>query len=257
MERLIVKRLPAPDVSLRLVGDEYVAPQTELEQDLASIWSEVLKVEQIGIHDNFFKLGGHSLLATQVISRIRHHYNIDIPLRALFEHPTIAALSDVIEDLRNKESLVLKPPLVPLDRKDSIPLSFAQQRLWFLDQLLPDVALYNIPIALGLKGSLDTVALEKALNTLIDRHESLRTIFISEQGEASQVILPHLTISIKECSVDLRALKKKEQGSLINTMVQEEANAPFNLSRDLSYELSFCCLLHRACFSLHLASYHL
>ena len=78
---------------LRHVGDEYVAPQTELEQELASIWTEVLKIEKIGIHDNFFKLGGHSLLATQVISRIRHTYNIDIPLRALFEHPTIAALS--------------------------------------------------------------------------------------------------------------------------------------------------------------------
>ena len=224
------KALPAPDVSLRLVGDAYVAPSTEIEHELASIWSEVLRVEQIGIHDNFFKLGGHSLIATQVISRIRQHYSIDIALRALFEHPTIAALSVVIEDLRNKESIVLKPPLVPMDRKASIPLSFAQQRLWFLDQLIPDVALYNIPIALRLKGSLDTVALEKALNTLIDRHESLRTIFISEQGEASQVILPHLTISIKECSVDLRGLKK-EQESLINTMVQEAANAPFDLSK--------------------------
>jgi acyl carrier protein len=84
------KSLPAPDLSLRTIGDEYVAPQSDLQHSLAAIWSEVLKVENIGIHDNFFKIGGHSLLATQVISRISHAYQIDIPLRALFEHPTIA-----------------------------------------------------------------------------------------------------------------------------------------------------------------------
>jgi acyl-CoA synthetase (AMP-forming)/AMP-acid ligase II/acyl carrier protein len=86
------KTLPAPDLSLRQVGDEYVAPTSQIEIELSSIWSEVLRIEHIGIHDNFFKLGGHSLLATQVISLIRHSYNIDIPLRAIFEHPTISAL---------------------------------------------------------------------------------------------------------------------------------------------------------------------
>jgi acyl carrier protein len=91
------KSLPVPDLTLRQVGDEYVAPQSTLELALSSIWSEVLKVEKIGIHDNFFKIGGHSLLATQVISRIRHAYNIDIPLRALFEQPTIAALGKVVD----------------------------------------------------------------------------------------------------------------------------------------------------------------
>src|SRR5262249_2818242 len=159
--------LPAPDLSLRLVADEYIAPKTPLEQELCSIWEDVLKVEKIGIHDNFFRIGGHSLLATQVISRIRHNYNIDIPLRTLFEQPTVAALSQIVESLTKEKNLSLIPPLLPRERKGPISLSFAQARLWFLDQLLPDTALYNIPLALTLKGPLNIIALERALNTLI------------------------------------------------------------------------------------------
>ncbi|MBL8676522.1 MAG: amino acid adenylation domain-containing protein, partial [Alphaproteobacteria bacterium] len=201
-----------------------------LEQELCSIWKEVLKIEQIGIHDNFFKLGGHSLLATQVVSRIRHTYNIDLPLRALFEHPTLYALSQDIEQLRTKNALSLIPPLVPQERKGPLPLSFAQQRLWFLDQLLPDVALYNVPLALKLTGPLNTSALEKALNTLIERHESLRTIFSSATGEAHQEILSKLTINLSEVSKTLTDLKKKERTSAVEKLAQEEANTPFNLS---------------------------
>ncbi|MBL8677488.1 MAG: hypothetical protein JNJ47_08775, partial [Alphaproteobacteria bacterium] len=157
------KALPAPDLSLRLVGEAYAAPQTVLEQELASIWADILKVEKIGRHDNFFKLGGHSLLATQVISQIRHAFNVDFPLKALFEHPTVASLSSIVNALRNENVLSSLPPIVPMERTDTIPLSFAQQRLWFLDQLLPEIALYNIPIARKLKGPLNAAALERAL----------------------------------------------------------------------------------------------
>ena len=221
------KALPAPDLSLRLVGDEYVAPQTSLEQELYSIWKDVLKVDKIGIYDNFFKLGGHSLLATQVISRIRNVYNIDIPLRALFEHPTISGLSEVLDSLDKEKATSSLPPLVPMERKAPLPLSFAQQRLWFLDQLLPEMALYNIPIALRLKGFLDTSALESAINSLIQRHESLRTIFPSTDGEAYQEILPHLEIHLSECSIDLTPLKNRKQKSSAQNLAQQEATHPF------------------------------
>ncbi|MBL8675936.1 MAG: amino acid adenylation domain-containing protein, partial [Alphaproteobacteria bacterium] len=226
------KALPAPDLSLRQGCEQYAPPTTPLEKELCAIWSEVLRIEKIGLHDNFFKLGGHSLLATQVISRIRHNYNIDIPLRALFEQPTIAALCPLIESLKQDNTLSSLPLLLPQERKGPIPLSFAQQRLWFLDQLLPEIALYNVPLALKLKGLLNTAALERALNTLIERHESLRTIFPSTEGEAHQEILPHLVINLAECSVDLTLLKKKEQKSTAQSLAQQEATTPFNLSTE-------------------------
>ena len=226
------KALPAPDLSSRLVGDEYIAPQTSLEQELCSIWKDVLKIDKIGIYDNFFKLGGHSLLATQVISRIRNVYNIDIPLRALFEHPTIESLSQTVHSLKKENILSSLPPLIPMERNGPLPLSFAQQRLWFLDQLLPEMALYNIPSALKLTGNLNTNALESAINYLIQRHESLRTIFPSTEGEAHQEILPYVEIHLTECSVDLTSLKNREQKSSAQNLAQQEAVTPFNLSTD-------------------------
>ncbi|MBW8310054.1 MAG: amino acid adenylation domain-containing protein, partial [Candidatus Paracaedibacteraceae bacterium] len=189
-----------------------------------------LKVEKIGIHDNFFKLGGHSLLATQVISRIRHTYNIDIPLRALFEHPTIVGLSLVVDELQREQRVSQVPPIVAKERPERIPLSFAQQRLWFLDQLLPDVALYNIPMALKLIGSLNIQAFERALNDLIGRHESLRTIFLSEEGEAYQVILPELRVNLVDNRIDLSSLEGEEQEEELRRIAQGAVNEPFNLT---------------------------
>jgi hypothetical protein len=161
---------------------------------------------------------------------MRHIYNIDIPLRALFEQPTILTLSQIVETLNTEKSVSLIPPLLPMERSESIPLSFAQTRLWFLDQLLPDVALYNIPLALKLTGNLNKDALEKALNTLIERHESLRTIFPSAEGEAHQVILDTCQINLEECSQDLSYLKKEERVSACEQIAFKEANTPFNLS---------------------------
>ncbi|MBY0463081.1 MAG: amino acid adenylation domain-containing protein, partial [Alphaproteobacteria bacterium] len=226
------KALPTPDLSLRQIREEYIIPQTALEQDLCYIWKDVLKLEKIGVHDNFFKLGGHSLLATQIISRIRDNYHIDIPLRSLFEQPTLATLSQIVDSLKKSNTLSSRPPLLARERKGSIPLSFAQQRLWFLDQLLPEVALYNIPIALKLKGPLDIPALESAFNALIERHESLRTTFLSTAGEAYQHILSHFIIELAKCSVDLTNLKKDKQKIFAENLVQQEATTSFNLSTD-------------------------
>src|SRR5690606_11398447 len=224
------KALPAPDLSLRTIGDEYVAPQSSLEKELCEIWSEVLKIEKIGIHDNFFRIGGHSLLATQVISRIRHTYQIDLPLRALFESPTISGLAQKVEPLLSQEQVSLIPPLLPQARPEHIPLSFAQQRLWFLDQLLPGSALYNVPLSLRLKGPLNLQALESALNSLIERHESLRTIFPDEEKTSYQLILPHLSLHLIDNVVGLSHLPLEEAERITEEIASKEALSPFNLS---------------------------
>jgi len=224
------KSLPAPDLSLRHVGKEYVAPTTQIEQELVKIWSEVLCIEKIGIHDNFFRIGGHSLLATQVISRIRSTYNVDLSLRSFFNHPTILALSQDIELLKTKDLLSYVPPILAQQRPGVLPLSFAQQRLWFLDQLIPDTALYNVPTALRLSGNLNLQNLEDAFNALITRHEILRTIFPVIGGEAHQLILPHRTLRLSENLQDLSTLPESQQRTSVENLASEEAYTPFDLS---------------------------
>src|SRR5262249_54931875 len=148
----------------------------------------VLRVERIGINDNFFQLGGHSLLATQVISRIRQIFKIELPLRALFENPTIARLASKIEAIETETNAV--PPIIPVSRDLELPLSFAQQRLWFIEQFEPASPNYNIATALKLTGQLNIAALTESLNELVKRHESLRTTISAVNGKPLQRILP-------------------------------------------------------------------
>src|SRR4029079_5241535 len=166
---------PVPETTGAAIG--YVAPRTQTEQIVADIWSEVLKVKELGVTDNFFNLGGHSLLAAQVVSRLRTACEVELPLRAMFEANTVAALAELIEDETQQQKRALLPPLVKVDREGPLPLSFAQERLWFLNQLEPESAFYNIPVALRLVGPLNIAALESTLNELNRRHEVLRTTF--------------------------------------------------------------------------------
>ena len=224
------RALPTPDTSLRLMNHDYVPPSTQIEHQLAAIWSELLNVQTVGIYCNFFKLGGHSLLATQIVSRIRHHYHLDIPLRTLFENPTIAALSVVIELMDKKKNDPLAPSIAPRSKQTLIPLSFAQQRLWFLDKLLPEKAIYNIPIAIYIKGCLDIGFFEKAFNTVVQRHESLRTYFPVMEGKAFQSILPDLSFDIVNSYQNIGHLDKNEQALFIENLIHREAVTSFNLS---------------------------
>ena len=171
------KALPAPEQ--RRLDAEYVAPRDAVEQSLADIWSEVLGIERIGIHDNFFAFGGHSLSATQVVARACAVLRVDLPLRDLFNMPTIADLAARVAVLRTGTSNRSHQPPTRIDRSAlaQLPLSFAQERMWFLEQLEGESVAYNVPYALRLQGSLDVESLRKALEAIVHRHEPLRTTF--------------------------------------------------------------------------------
>ena len=175
-----------------------------MEELLAGIWASVLRVESVGIHDNFFALGGHSLLAMQVMSRLRKVLQVDVPLRALFEAPTVAGLARHVEDVRQTAQSTPVPPLKTVPRERVTPLTMTQEHFWALDQLLPGAPFSNMPYAVRLTGPLNVATLEQSFNEIIKRHEMLRTTFTTIAGQPVQVIVPtlHLPLLVD----DLRAL---------------------------------------------------
>ncbi|MBZ4419892.1 non-ribosomal peptide synthase/polyketide synthase [Myxococcus sp. RHSTA-1-4] len=214
--------LPAPDASALATAHVYEPPGTAMEETLAALWAEVLRVERVGRRDDFFALGGHSLLATQVVARLRAVLGVEVPLRTLFEAPTLGALALRVEQA--SRSLVL-PPLRPVPREGALPLSFAQQRLWFLDQLQPGGTAYNMPAVFRLEGTLDVAALERAFTELVRRHESLRTTFRDDGGTPVQVIHPAAPFPLPV--VDLTGREDREAEAL---RLATEAVRPFDLS---------------------------
>jgi amino acid adenylation domain-containing protein len=223
------RALPAPDRSRPELDKVFVAPRTPTEELLAEIWAQLLDLERVGIHDNFFDLGGHSLLATQVVSRMRETFQVEIPLRRLFEVPTVAGLAESIEAARLAGPNLFAPPILPIPRNGDLALSFAQQRLWFFNQLDPGNSAYNLPAAVRLRGPLNLPALEQSLNEIVKRHESLRTTFGKVEGRPTQVIAPTLTIKLPV--VDLRTLPASERETEVRRLVTAEAQRPFDLSQ--------------------------
>ncbi|HEV2735933.1 MAG TPA: amino acid adenylation domain-containing protein, partial [Longimicrobiaceae bacterium] len=219
------RALPAPEWS----GEgAYVAPRTPVEEVLAGILGEVLRVERVGVEDSFFELGGHSLLATRVVSRVRQALEVELPLRALFEAPTVAALAVCVEGLLAGGEGTQAPPLVALPRDGSaLPLSFAQQRLWFVDQLEPGSAAYNMPHALRLRGRFDPAVLERAVTEIVRRHETLRTVFAVVGGEPVQVIRGAAPVALPVA--DLRSLPAEGREAEARRLAREEAARPFDL----------------------------
>ncbi|MBE9018887.1 amino acid adenylation domain-containing protein, partial [Chroococcidiopsidales cyanobacterium LEGE 13417] len=219
--------LPAPDPASAELKPDTTA-RTPVQQLLVAIWGDVLKLERVGIHDNFFQLGGHSLLATQVMARVRSAFEIELPLRYLFESPTIAKFSERVETAmklgRGREA----PPIEPVSQQGYLPLSFGQQRLWLLSQLEPNNPFYNLPAAVRLTGRLDVAALEQSLNRIVQRHAALRTKFVTVDGQGFQVIDPVLNLSLPV--VDLRSHPTRE--AQVQKLARQEANRPFDLAQD-------------------------
>ncbi|MBV9773785.1 MAG: AMP-binding protein, partial [Gemmatimonadetes bacterium] len=259
------RALPAPAGG---AGEEYVAPRTDTERRMAEIWAEVLQRDRVGIHDDFFALGGHSLLATRLASRVRAEFGTELPLRVLFELPTIARVgewldqalpddepeqkestdvrevTDRMSQLSPERRLLLQRLMqekmrakegseeilpVPRDRAQHLPLSFAQQRLWFIDRLDPGTAAYDIYSALRLRGELDVSVLRRALTEIVRRHETLRTVFAEVGGEAVQVIREPAPLPLPV--VDLGGLPEAQRDRETLRLVEEAARYSFDLMR--------------------------
>ncbi|MEO1764976.1 MAG: condensation domain-containing protein, partial [Cyanobacteria bacterium J06629_18] len=219
------KALPIPDDRHQILNQKsYIPPRTVTEEIVAGIWSEVLNLQQVSIDDNFFELGGHSLLATRVNSQIKQAFAVELPLRSHFEKPTITELALCIETASQK---AVAPPIKPVSREGNLLLSFAQQRLWFLCQLEPDSPYYNIPAAVRLTGPLNIDALQQSFNDIVRRHETLRTAFITVDGQPIQQInsVDDLPLSI----IDLSNIPESNQEIMVKELATVEAIQPFKL----------------------------
>jgi pristinamycin I synthase-3/4 len=213
------RALPAPDRR----SESYVPPRTPQEEILCSIFADVLSLERVGAEDNFFALGGHSLLATRLVSQVRTSFGVELPLRTLFEAPTVHLLAEHVSKADK-----VRAPLVRQARPEHIPLSYAQRRLWFIDQLEGSSAEYNMPQALRLRGTLDLEALQRAIDTIVERHESLRTHFAQIEGEPVQITEPQRTFDLP--LEDLSGLGEEEQRDRALAIMRREWEEPFNLA---------------------------
>lgn len=215
-------------------------PRTPVEEALIRVWLEVLKVENIGIHDNFFMLGGNSLVVTQVMARVRDLFSVEIALRQLFETPTIAGMAEPVEAALRKGTQLKAPPLQARPRLQHIPMSFSQERMWVIYQLDPTSAAYNMVGVLRFKGQLDLAALDYALRELMNRHESLRTSFELVEGQPVQIIAPSLELKMEQ--IDLRHLPPEEREPRAVELAGQEAQQPFDLRQAPLWRPSLYCL---------------
>jgi len=215
--------LPAPE---RGGQRAYRAPRSERESLLAGLWAEVLGVEKVGLDDHFFELGGHSLTATRLISRLRSALNLEVPVRALFQHPT---LGDFAEQALPAAPLSSLPPLLPATHNADLPLSFAQERLWLFDRLHPGKPTYHVAEAVRLSGELDQSALERSFSELLRRHASLRTRFVLENGQPMQRIDAPRAFPL--ALLDLSSLSEAEREQALRSQLDDLALQPFDLAR--------------------------
>jgi acyl carrier protein len=205
------------------------APRTDAERKLWSIWREVLKVGQLGIHDDFFELGGHSLMAMLMLARIQKTFGVKLPLRAVFQHPTIAELASAL-DSTDKSGIPAPADIIPRVRRDQpLPLSFSQQRLWFLERMYPGSRAYNFQAAIHFQGALQVGALEGSLREIVRRHEIYRTTFIEVDGEGRQQVHEQETFSFRR--VDLSGLEREERQQEYHRLVSQELETVFDLAR--------------------------
>ena len=222
------RALPAPEGEA-VVRGEYEAPRNPAEEALAGIWAEVLKLDRVGIRDNFFELGGHSLLAMRLVARIRDAFQLELPLRALFEAPSVAELAGRIETAQREGVGVTLPALVVQSRPEVLPLSHAQERLWLLEQIEGLGSAYNMPASVRLRGELDVAALERSFATVIERHEGLRTRFGIADGSPVQVIDPPGLFGLQV--EDLSDVPEDDRATAVRERIHILTQQPFDLER--------------------------
>lgn len=222
--------LPSPDTFQTDVQKVSMAPRTPTEEALVQLFADLLRVKQVGVDDDFFELGGHSLIATQLVSRIRDALGVELPLRHLFFQPTVEHLAAVVDEIRSGTDGSSRPAILPAppDLKEK-PLSFAQQRMWFLDQLEPASSQYNIPDAVRIRGRLDAKILRVCLQSLVQRHEILRTAFTTIDGRPRLDVLAELDIDLPV--IDLSELSPEEREQKLQHHILENATLGFDLSR--------------------------
>ncbi|HEY0783085.1 MAG TPA: condensation domain-containing protein, partial [Thermoanaerobaculia bacterium] len=222
--------LLALDLAPYDAADRFVAPRSEVEERLVGLYQDVLGLPRVGIDDSFFDLGGHSLLANRLLSRIRDLFAVELPLRSVFEAPAPAELAARIEAARLAPTRAPSPrrPSLATAPADEIPLSFAQERFWFLDRFEPGTALYNIPVALRLEGQLAVPVLAAALTEIVARHGNLRTTFPERDGRPLQAVAPPAPVPVPV--VDLRTLPAAARESEAARHLREEAAQPFDLA---------------------------
>jgi amino acid adenylation domain-containing protein len=231
------RSLPAPGNARPDLDVTYVVPQSDIEKQLAQIWEEMLDVHPIGIHDNFFDLGGHSLSATRLVSQVVKHFQLEIPLQSLFQSPTVSEMTTVITEHQERKltkehggitgTTVCSLRPIPRDRES--PFSFAQQRLWFLHQLEPDSPVYNQFKVLRLRGRLNREALQKALDTIVERHEVLRTTFSSVDDQLTHVI--HEPGAVELSVIDLLGIVTEQREVALHRILSDFTHRPFDLEK--------------------------
>ncbi len=217
--------LPAPTPDRPDLGAVYVQPRTPMEDVLAEIWSEVLGVTPIGVHDNFFDLGGHSLSATRVVSHVRDRVGIELPLRAVFEAPTLEALAALLD--LHWTGAAMSQRITQVGRDGDLPLSFSQERLWVVDQMETRSAAYHVPTALRLTGDLNIAALESSFSEIVRRHEVLRTTFTMRGTAPVQTIAPAMPMRLLVETLARRA--DEDEATAVERVIQEAIARPFNL----------------------------
>jgi amino acid adenylation domain-containing protein len=217
--------LPVPEPRERTGAWE--PPRDEVEEEIAAIWREVLEVDQVGVRDDFFALGGHSLKTVQVRSRLKHHLGIELPLRALFDHPTVAELAQAVRLLLNGRGAERREPIPRLPDADFYPLSHAQRRLWFLHRLDPKSLSYNLASLYEIRGQLDLTTFRHALAILADRHASLRTCFQMVNGEPRQRIVPGFVLPLD--FDDLCGLTEEEAEFRQSALLRRDLATPYDL----------------------------
>ncbi len=220
------RSLPAPDQGAAK-SQEFVKPRTTMEQAVAAIWTDVLGREQISATDNFFYLGGHSLKTTQVVARIASRFNVELPLRVLFESPTLEEFSRLVEQAIALRHSPATQCIERVSREQAVPLSFSQQRLWFLHRIAPESPAYNIAYAAHFYGHLNMPALQQSIDEIVRRHEVLRTTFTQAEDQPLQIVHPEISLCIGH--VDMRHLPEQDSHTHAQDLAAQEAQRPFDL----------------------------